>query len=96
MRVLVATTAGSGHFLPLVPFASACAAAGHEVRVAAPASFAGAVGRAGFVHVPVDDGDPAELGAIFATLPSLSLDEANTAVMRDVFAGVDARAFLPG
>jgi hypothetical protein len=96
MRVLVSTTAGAGHFGPLVPFASACAAAGHEVRVAAPVSFAGAVRRAGFVHVPVADGDPAELGAVFGSLDGLSLEEANVRVVRDVFAGVDARAFLPG
>jgi UDP:flavonoid glycosyltransferase YjiC (YdhE family) len=96
MRLLVATTAGAGHFGPLVPFASACAAAGHEVRVAAPVSFADLVRRAGFIHVPVADADPAELGAIFGTLPGLSFEEANKRVMRDVFAGVDARAVLPG
>jgi hypothetical protein len=31
MRVLVATTAGSGHFAPLVPFAAALRDAGHTV-----------------------------------------------------------------
>lgn len=96
VRLLVATTANAGHFGPLVPFASACAVAGHEVRVAAPMSFADPVRRAGFIHVPVADADPAELGAIFGTLPSLSLEEANTRVVRDIFAGVDARAVLPG
>lgn len=35
MKVLVATTAGAGHFAGLRPFARACAQAGHEVRVAA-------------------------------------------------------------
>ena len=40
MRVLLATTANDGHFGPLAPFARAIRAAGHEVRVAAPASYA--------------------------------------------------------
>jgi hypothetical protein len=30
MRVLFATTANAGHFGPMVPFARACVAAGHE------------------------------------------------------------------
>jgi hypothetical protein len=95
MRVLVATTAGEGHFGPLVPFAQACVGAGHEVRVAAPASFAASVDRTGLTHLPVPDAPPDELGAIFGRLPRLSFDEANASVMRDVFAGVDARSVLP-
>jgi UDP:flavonoid glycosyltransferase YjiC (YdhE family) len=96
VRVLFATTAGAGHLGPLVPFASACAASGHEVTVAAPASFADAVGRAGLVHVPFADAPAEELGPLFAGLPGLTLEEANEVVMRDVFAGVDARAALAG
>jgi len=96
MRVLVATTAGAGHLGPLVPFASALSAGGHEVVVAAPASFAGPVERAGFVHRAFADAPEDELGAIFATLPGKSNDEANGTVIRDVFARVDARAALPG
>ena len=96
MRVLAATMAGAGHFGPLVPFVSACSAAGHEGRVAAPASFADMVRQAGFTHVPLDDADPAELGAVFGTLPGLSVQAASTRVVREVFAGVNARAALPG
>jgi len=96
VRVLAATMAGAGHFGPLVPFVSACSAAGHEVRVAAPASFADMVRQAGFTHVPLDDADPAELGAVFGTLPGLSVQAASTRVVREVFAGVNARAALPG
>jgi hypothetical protein len=43
VRILAATTAASGHFAGLLPFARACAAVGHEVRVAAPESVSGAV-----------------------------------------------------
>jgi len=96
VRVLVATTAGAGHFGPLVPFAAACRDSGHEVRVAAPASFASAVQRAGFDHVPVADGPADELRAVFQGLSRLSLEEANAAVAREVFGRIDARAALPG
>lgn len=95
MRLLVATTAGAGHFGPIVPFAAACARAGHEVRVAAPASFESAVVGAGFDHVAVADPDPEELGAVFARLPTMSVEESNEVVLREVFAGIDARAAGP-
>jgi UDP:flavonoid glycosyltransferase YjiC (YdhE family) len=95
MRVLVATTAGEGHFGPLVPFARACVAAGHEVRVSAPGSFAGAVERAGLDHLALPDAPEDELGAVFGRLPQLSFEEANATVMREVFAGIDARVARP-
>lgn len=96
MRVLVATTAGPGHFVALSPFAAAMRDAGHAVRVAAPASFASAVQKAGFDHVPLADAPPEEIGPLFARLSSLPMEEANTIVLRDIFCGVDARAALPG
>ncbi len=95
MRVLVATTAGAGHFGPMVPFALACAAAGHEVRVAAPVSFGTVVAQTGLEYVPLADPSEAELASVFAALPALSLEESNATVMREVFAGLDARAALP-
>jgi glycosyltransferase len=95
MRVLIATTAGSGHFAPLVPFATALHEAGHAVRVAAPTSFAAAVRRAGFAHVPLVDGAPDELGPVFARLPSLSMEAANAVIVSEVFGDIDARAALP-
>ena len=96
MRVLCATTAGTGHFGPMVPVARACAAAGHEVRVAAPASFASHVDRAGLVHVPFDDVPPEVMGPVFGRLSSVSMEEANHTVVRDVFGRLDAQAALPG
>lgn len=96
MRVLVATTGNDGHFGPLVPVARACAAAGHEVRVAAPASYAAAVERAGFVHAPFDDAPPELIGPLMGSLPSMSFEEADATVIREVFGRIDARAALPG
>lgn len=96
MRVLVATTAGAGHFGPLVPFARSCREAGHQVAVAAPRSFAPVVERAGFTHLPFSDVPEEELRAVFETLPGLSNEEANAVVMGEVFGRIDARAALPG
>jgi len=96
VRVLVATTAGAGHFAGLLPFARACARAGHEVRVAAPASFARTVESAGFVHEPLSDADPAALGAVFGRIPELSMQEADDLIVREVFGQLDRDASLPG
>ncbi len=96
MRVLTATTGGAGHYAALVPFARALEASGHEVRVAAPASFAESVRAGGLSEERLDDASPAALGAVFARLPSLSMLEANRVVVREVFAGLDAHAVLPG
>jgi hypothetical protein len=55
-----------------------------------------AVVQAGFEHVPLGSPSEAELAPVFASLPRLSLEESNAVVMRDVFAGLDARAALQG
>lgn len=95
MRVLCSTTANDGHFGPLLPFARACAEAGHEVRVAAPVSYGAAVARAGLRHEPFADAPPDLVGPIMAELPTMSVEEANQVVLRDVFARIDAQAALP-
>jgi UDP:flavonoid glycosyltransferase YjiC (YdhE family) len=96
VRVLAATTAGAGHVAGLLPFARACSRAGHEVRLAAPASFAATVQDAGFVHEPLPDADPAQLGAVFGRIPSLSAREADDLVIGQVFGRLDRDAALPG
>ena len=96
VRVLFSTTAGSGHFGPMVPFAKACRQAGHEVRVAAPASFAEAVAATGLDHAPFADVPPEVLRPIFGRLPELSRVEANRTVIAEVFGRLDAQVALPG
>ncbi|MBV9325561.1 MAG: glycosyltransferase family 1 protein [Chloroflexi bacterium] len=96
LRILAATAAGAGHFAPMVPFAAALRDAGHVVRVAAPASVALAVQRAGFEHVPLADAPPEEIGPIAERLPQLAREDANAVVVREVFCGIGARAALPG
>jgi UDP:flavonoid glycosyltransferase YjiC (YdhE family) len=95
VRVLVSTTANDGHFGPLGSLARALAAAGHEVRVAAPASYATAVRRTGLVHLPFDDPPAERIGPVMARLAEVSFEEANATVLRQVFAGIDARAAVP-
>src|SRR5205085_2492866 len=94
MRVLVSTTAGAGHLGPLVPFARALVDAGHEVVVAAPASFAAAVEKAGFTHRPFADAPEEELGAVFARLPGLSNHEGNALIVTEVFGRINVRTAL--
>ena len=93
--MLFATTGGQGHFRPMVPLARAVAEAGHDVRVAAPASFAKHVAPTGLRHEPFDDADPGALGAVFGALPGLSRQEANARVMTEVFGRLDPVAALP-
>lgn len=92
----MATTGNDGHFGPLQPFARAWAAAGHEVRVASPASYAEAPARVGLVHEPFGEPAPEVIGPVMAGLPGMTFEEADEIVVRDVFGRIDAQAALPG
>jgi UDP:flavonoid glycosyltransferase YjiC (YdhE family) len=96
VRVLFATTRGAGHFGPLVPFARACAGAGHEVLVAGPEAATAMVAESGLPFRAFADAPPDELGAVFGRVFSLPPDEANRLVIGEVMARVHARAALPG
>jgi UDP:flavonoid glycosyltransferase YjiC (YdhE family) len=72
MQVLLATTAGADHLGPLVMFGIACHRFGHDVVVAAPASFAAAVQRAGFAHAPFADRVAAVRDVVTADIPGLA------------------------
>jgi UDP:flavonoid glycosyltransferase YjiC (YdhE family) len=95
MRVLFSTTAGAGHFGPMIPVAHACQAAGHSVAVAAPSSFADSVADAGLAHLPFPDVPTDQMGAVFGRLPSLPREEANRMVVGEIFGRLDAQAALP-
>ncbi len=95
MRVLFATTANDGHFGPVLPFARACVDAGHEVQVAAPMSFGGALARAGLPHAPFGEPPPEVIGPVMGRLPTLTFEEADDLVLREVFGRIDAQAALP-
>jgi len=93
--MLFSTTAGAGHFGPMIPIAQACTAAGHTVAVAAPASFGGSVTKAGLAHLPLPDVPADEIGAVYSQLPSLPREEASRVVVTQVFGRLDAQAALP-
>ena len=76
MRVLFSTTAGTGHFGPLIPFARACAANGHTVAVAAPGRFAETVTGAGFDHLAYGEPPSELIGQTFARIQQLPFAEA--------------------
>lgn len=95
MRILFSTTAGTGHFGPLIPFARACTAAGHTVAVAAPVRFAEAVSAAGFCHLPFDEPAPDVRGQIFGKIAQLRFEEANRVIVAELYGRLDAQAALP-
>lgn len=95
VRVLFSSTAGSGHFGPLIPFARACVFAGHSVAVAAPVSFAAQVVGAGLEHLPFPDVPADVLGAVFSRVSRAPREEGDQMVLSDVFARLDAQAALP-
>ena len=96
MRILMTSNRGAGHIGPLVPFAQAFLSAGDDVLVAAPAGARDTVVRARLPFHPLPDPPQHELDPIFESLPELSHEEQGVRVMREVFAGIDARSSLPG
>ncbi len=104
MRALFTTTAGSGHFHPLVPVAQALTEAGHEVAFAAPRSFGPTVEASGFRAFPAGRDDAAgmdpELAGLLGHLQQLSTQEGSTAegnafMIAHVFGGYNARRAVP-
>lgn len=95
MRILFATTAGEGHFGPMVPFARAAVAAGHDVAVAAPESFGSSVESTGLTFLPVGDVPGDLIGATMGRLQTVTREEANDIVMREIFGRLDTTWALP-
>lgn len=98
MRVLLSTTAGTGHFRPLLPLARELAAAGHELACAAPPEAAAMVEREGLRHLPFDGVPPDHPERIetFSRAPSLPPAEARQLVGSVVFGRLNTTAALPG
>jgi len=97
MRVLFSSTRGAGHLQPLLPYARALAARGHEVAVAAPEEVSAAVRAAGFAHLAFDRPPDAAVEPIWARLNAVLNDEAKAMAIAagEVFAGVNATTALP-
>jgi UDP:flavonoid glycosyltransferase YjiC (YdhE family) len=95
MRVLFSSTRGAGHLQPLLPYARALVARGHEVAVAAPESVAMTVREAGLTLLPFDHPGDEVLAPIWARLRGMSEAEGMTVASCEIFAGVNARTALP-
>ena len=80
MRVLFTSTAGLGHFYPLVPMARAARAAGDEVRSRIAPEGLASVAASGFDPVPTAGPAPAALGRVLGGLAQAA--EPNTYVHR--------------
>jgi hypothetical protein len=90
VRILFASTQGGGHVGPLLPFARAAVAAGHEVLLAAPGAVAA---RTGLPLAPLAQApDRAVRWAPVFTRNSPGL----VYTVQELFIGLDARAALPG
>lgn len=94
MRVLLATTSGAGHFVPMLPFGAALRRAGHEVLVAEPESFVGFVERAGYPCWPCADIASDELAALHEEISQAPPEDRNARAGK-IFAGAGPRAILP-
>ena len=66
MRVLFSSTRGAGHLQPLLPYARALVARGHEVAVAAPEGVSKTVRDAGLPLLPFDHPGDEALAPIWA------------------------------
>lgn len=94
VRVLITSTSGSGHLNPLLPYARALAAAGHEVAVATPPAAAARLAEAGVPHLPVGEPSAEELQALHQALDVATGVDAVRTAGAAFFAGL-ARAALP-
>jgi UDP:flavonoid glycosyltransferase YjiC (YdhE family) len=95
VRVLFASTRGTGHFTPLVPLIEAAVRGGHEVMVAGPPPLGETVERAGYPFWEGAEPPEDELGPLWGRVPTVSAEEADAIVVGEIFAGLNVHAMLP-
>ncbi|WP_406379076.1 hypothetical protein [Streptomyces sp. NBC_01618] len=95
MRVLFASTGGSGHFHPLVPLIDACTARGDDVLVVAPPGLEAALAAREQPYrigaQPPDD----ELTRVMTRVLELPPDDGVSLMTREVFGRLCVDAMLP-
>src|SRR3954465_6205669 len=96
MRVLLTTRGSSGHLGPLVPFARACLAVGHEVLVAAPGRPRANVERARLPFASLGDLRDDDWMPLLADYAQLDFEAANARMVGKFFGRPDTVAPLPG
>jgi UDP:flavonoid glycosyltransferase YjiC (YdhE family) len=95
MRVLMTTTGYPGHLVPLVPFARALAAAGHDVCVAGPSSRGATVTRQGLRFCGCADPPAEDVAGVLASAAQLTPAEGHARVIAQGFGRTSTRALLP-
>ena len=96
MRVLFTTRGSAGHLGPLVPYATACRSAGHDVLVAAQDRFEANVARTGLPFAPLGAPPDEEWMPLLPEFARMRLDEGHDRMVADFFGVLDVRAMLPG
>lgn len=96
LRILLVTRGSAGHVLPLALFGRACAAAGHEVTVAAQHAHRGNVERTGLSFAPLDGPADEDWMPLLGAFARTGVDEAHAVQISEFFARLDLRAALPG
>src|SRR6266545_53908 len=96
MRVLMTSTSGAGHVGPLLPFADALRRAGSEVAIATGKPAAAVAQAAGLEVFEVAGAPRGVREPWFAHARRNPEGNVNSLVVGEVFAGMDARAALPG
>lgn len=95
MRILFATTRGTGHFYPLIPYAQELVRCGHDAAFASRIDLAPKISSLGFEHIVLGAPDQTELEAIWARTKGLPEEMVIEIYIRETFGGVTARAALP-
>ncbi|HEX3696906.1 MAG TPA: glycosyltransferase [Polyangia bacterium] len=78
-----------------MPYAHALEAHGHEVKIAGPVDIAETLSAAGLAHAPFGHPGDATLAPIWARLRGAPPDESLALAIRELFAGLNAKAALP-
>jgi UDP:flavonoid glycosyltransferase YjiC (YdhE family) len=95
MRVLVTTQPAPSHLGPMAPYLCALQAAGHEVRIAAAASFQPTVESLGFTGIPCGlDWLETDVAATFPEIEALDGPGRLLFFLQRIFGGVAADAFV--
>lgn len=95
MRVLFSSTRGAGHLHPLLPYAKALVAKGHDVLVAGPQDLSGALQTAGLKHAPFAHPGDEALAPFWARLRLVPAEQQAALFVREIFAGLNAKAAFP-
>ncbi|WP_330436044.1 glycosyltransferase [Streptomyces sp. NBC_00825] len=95
MRVLFASTRGSGHFHPLVPLIDACTARGDDVLVVAPPALESLLASRKQPYRIGGEPPEEELGRIMARVLALAPDDGVAMMVTEVFGRLGIAAMLP-